>query len=145
MLQLADSHDAQYQRLARCVAQYRKKLLIPPRWQIDVAVLCPDEMTDYYGEEGIQASLAWQPLEYANYRMRMSCEVPEDTVDWLIMHELLEAVSAPYAVFANELIQHQRRNKSELDAQHRLIRDDLIEWMLAIIAPDKRPSVGSRI
>jgi hypothetical protein len=74
----------------------------------------------------------------------MSCEVPDDTVDWLIMHELLEAVSAPYAVFTNQLIQRQR-SKFDLDAQHRLIRDDLIEWMLAIIAPDKRPSVGGNI
>jgi hypothetical protein len=144
MLQIADSHDAMYQRILRQVGHYRKKFLVPPRWQIDVAVLCPNEMESYYGEEGIQASIAWQPLEYANYRMRMSCEVPDDTVDWLIMHELLEAVSAPYAVFTNQLIQRQR-SKFDLDARHRLIRDDLIEWMLAIIAPDKRPSVGGNI
>jgi hypothetical protein len=144
MLQLADNHDLFRQRLARRVSHYRKKLLIPPRWQIDVKVLCPEEMEEHYGEEGIQASIAWQPFEYANYRMRMSCEVPDDTVDWLIMHELLEAVSAPYAVFTNQLIEKQR-GKFDLDSQHRIIRDDMIEWMLAIIAPDKRPSVGDRI
>lgn len=140
-----ESHETTHQRIVSLVTFYRKKLLIPPRWNIDVVVLCPEQIDDFYENEGIQASIAWQPLEYANYRMRVRCDIEPASLNWIIMHELLEAITAPYATFTQQFIEkvekRAKANAELLMEQHRSIRDEQIEWLLSIIAGDKRPPV----
>ncbi len=75
--------------------------------------------------------------------MRICCTGYEEKLEWTIAHELLEAILAPYAEFTEGLLVEQRR-KSQiqlLNERHQEIRDEVIEWMLAIMLPEKRPGI----
>lgn len=136
-------HRALETRVQQLLAFYRKKFLIPPRWRIDVAVCCPDYWEQREGVLPPSGSMSWEYLANAQYRMRICCTGYEDKLEWTIAHELLEAIMAPYAEFAEGLLVEQRRKShiQLLNERHQEIRDEVIEWMLAIMLPEKRPDI----
>lgn len=107
-------------------------------------VLCPDE----FSQRDIEGSMSYEELSNASYRLRFNCAMPDELVEWVVMHELMEAMTAPYADFCT-LIMHEakgsRSARKALQLRHAEIRDEMIEWMLNIIAPNKRPPVTSKI
>jgi hypothetical protein len=57
---------------------------------------------------------------------------------------MLEAILSRYGNFTQGLVnaQHGKGKKSALEENHREIRDEIIEWWLAILIPDERPDFG---
>lgn len=131
------------QKVKSLVAFYRKKLLIPPRWQIDVVVSCPEFWGRSDGALPPNGSIVWEYLPNRNYRMRICCTLADDRLEYTVAHELLEALTADYADLVETLLAGERNKRlvETLDERHREIRDEIIEWMLAIIMPEKRPNV----
>ncbi len=142
-------HDGFLEEVRALVGTYRQKFLIPPRWQIELAVMCPEEMAHtHYFADGVSASMSWEFLANAHYRMRVRCNLTAQELEWCVMHELLEAITATYCDFTRDLIDRTPgsvRNKATLDARHRDVRDEIIEWLLDILAPDKRPNTHASI
>jgi hypothetical protein len=137
------------EQVARLLGRYREKFLIPPRWKIDTVILCPDQMAKEHDDNpGVMASMTWEFLPNAHYRLRVRCDLDATDLEWCIMHELLEALTAPYADLMVDTINAlpgSYRTKLHIRDRHHEIRDEIIEWMLDIIAPEKRPNVRPSI
>ena len=142
-------HDDLLSEVKVLLKKYRDKFLIPPRWRIDIGILCPEDMAKRNPVvDGVMASMSWEFLANAHYRLRVCCNLDRENLEWVVMHELLEAITAPYADFTRNLIDRTPgsvRNKVTLDSRHMDVRDEIIEWILDILAPDKRPDVRQNI
>jgi hypothetical protein len=116
--------------------KWRKKLLIPPHWQVDLLVLPPEEMENTLGR------CSWGYLPNAEFRIRMRSDMTLEELEWTMAHELMEALLSPYAAFVEDHVFEQTANKGALKLlvrQHAGIRDAFIEHMLATIIGHKRP------
>lgn len=142
----SERHRLLHEIVSRHLGHYRAKFLIPPRWNIEVLIMCADEHTT--NDAGAQASMSWEVLCNAQYRLRVWCDIEDEDVEWAVMHELLEAITAPYADLCCGLILETKGStgrKLAKQERHREIRDEIVEWMLDILAPEKRPGVGKGI
>lgn len=114
------------------VAQVLHDWLFPPRTRIVVEIICCHDTrgNDFYG------AIAWSYLPYMDFVLRLRCDFG-DRLEWLIRHELAEAMLAEYA----DLFDVAMGNKKNplLTEQHQRVRDSFIEWFLAIIAPQHMP------
>lgn len=117
------------------IASARKQLLIPPRWKIDLEIRCPNDMPE------AQGSMSWDYLPNARYLMRLRCDLDPHTARYVIAHELMEAIMAPYADFAEGLIakEKSKRVRDLLIRQHGDIRNEHIEWVIPLITGLHRP------
>jgi hypothetical protein len=114
----------------------RLKFMIPPRWRIDLEITCPRDMPNALG------SMGWEYLPNASYFLRLRCDTPEEMMEWIIAHELLEALMAPYANLTVEEI-NRSGNKELCDLKHVMhgdIRNEIIESLLPVILGYPRPA-----
>jgi hypothetical protein len=65
------------------VTLHRDTIGIEPIWTIEVRICCPEEMPES------EASIFWH-AEVWYARMMVRCDVPEDLLSWLVIHELME-------------------------------------------------------
>jgi len=124
------------------LAFYRQRLLIPLRWNIEIIALCPDEIDKRSPDhDSVQGSMSWDYWMHADFRMRLRCTLDQE-LEWVIAHELLEAVLGRFGDFMDRLILAQRSNalRHELFHQNHELRDEVIEWFLDILLADTRPT-----
>jgi hypothetical protein len=142
------NHEQLAEDVANIVTEFREILLIPPRWKFDIQILCEEQMALAYNlkadEEPPQASMWWEYIPNARYRLRIRCDLHSKSLRWIVAHEMLEAILSRYGNFTQGLVnaQHGKGKKSALEENHREIRDEIIEWWLAILIPDERPDFG---
>jgi hypothetical protein len=122
-------------RASELLAGYRQKLFVPSLWVIDLKIVCPDEMP--YA----QGSCSWDYLPNNRYTIKLRCDLSEDQLNWVVAHELMEAIDAPYADFSDQFIEQDRsrRMQNHLQKLHGDIRNVRIEWMLRVILGLERP------
>jgi hypothetical protein len=114
------------------VTNVLREWLFPPRTRVTVEVLCKHDTRarDFYG------AIAWSYLPYQDFVLRLRCDFG-DRLEWLIRHELAEAMLAEYADLFDQALDHKRN--AIIVEQHQRVRDAFIEWFLAVVAPQHMP------
>lgn len=136
---LHSAHTPRQRYYAKRIKHWRKRLFIPARWTIHLSVVCPDEMPD------AQGCCSWRYLPNAQFRIILSCALSDELADWVIAHELLEALTSPYAQLyegALESLDKAGMPFQMLDVlrgQHGDVRNEMIEWLLRILLKRERP------
>jgi hypothetical protein len=105
------------------LGRLRERFMIPPRWRIHLEIKCPDKMPEASG------SMSWSYLPNAHYFLSLRCDVPAHLLEWIIAHELFEAIMAPYAELVQEHIERIPGKTAQrlLHNRHGDIRNEIIE------------------
>jgi hypothetical protein len=132
---VAIDHENVLRIVQETLTQLREKFLIPARWRISIYIKCPNEMPQALG------SMSWSYLPNAQYFLSLRCDIPTYLIEWIIAHELLEAMMAPYADLAENHIEKisSKSLKGILHTQHGDVRNEIIEWVLPLILGYTRP------
>lgn len=115
----------------RLLKKWRKKLWIPQHWDIELFIFCPpkDPADDLDGVLGI---CDWGYRPNAHFVIRLRCNLDKDEMEWVLVHELLEALFSDYGEFClpfyieSDDVQWRER----MDRDHHRIRDAVIEHLL---------------
>lgn len=132
-------HSAHLRKYEAILRRMRRKLWIPPRWTIRFEIGCPEQMPN------AQGYCTWRYLPNAQYRIVLSCNLSDELAEWVIAHELLEALTSPYAGLyeqALDLLEAEQIPSKLLNVlreQHGDVRNELIEWILRIVLKRERP------
>lgn len=138
-LDLAHDHSTRQKLYNRFLRKYRKLLWIPPRWTITFEIRCPEQMP------AAQGFCTWRYLPNAQFKIVLSCALSDDLAEWVIAHELLEALTANYAQFCEQSFEYLEKEQIPeqvlllLREQHGDVRNEMIEWLLRILLKRERP------
>jgi hypothetical protein len=129
-------HEQVRREAVEILERMREKFMIPPRWKVEVEIKCPDKMPEALG------SMSWSYLPNAHYFLSLRCDVPSHLLEWIIAHELYEAIMAPYAELAEEHIEKlpSKTAKHLTHTRHGDVRNEIIEWILPLILGYTRPT-----
>jgi len=126
----------------KTLARLRTRLMIPPHWSITLVVACPEDLPRENGR------CTWDCGPNHSYQIAIRCNLSPELQEWVLAHELMEAMLSGYGDFAFNLIDGVRNTplRKHLEVQHGDTRDEYIEWMLRVILhrdrPDAWPPVG---
>jgi hypothetical protein len=86
--------------------------------------------------------MSWSYLPNAQYYLSIRCDVPSYLMEWIIAHELYEAIMAPYAELVEEHIEKLpgKAAKHLTHTRHGDVRNEIIEWILPLILGYTRPT-----
>lgn len=111
----------------RYLKKWRKRLWIPANWDIELHIFCHTEDTD-----GHLGSCDWGYRPNAHFAIQLRCDLSDAELEWVLVHELLEAMLSEYGDFCINLFDRAESEpwRDQVDRDHRRIRDALIEHFL---------------
>lgn len=130
-------HSSVYKEAVTVFQHLRTRLMIPPAWSIKLEIVCPEDMPDAHG------CLTWKLAHYGSFRLAISCELTSEQIEWIIAHELLEALLASYGDFADDMIDGLsiKSVRKLMRERHEDVRDQVIEHMLRVLFGKERPDI----